>query len=51
MGVAHLNFLPGGMTFEEYFRMEGQPESEQAPSALNKALAKALAGIKLDPES
>lgn len=30
MGVAHLNFLPGGMTFEEYFRMEGQPESEQA---------------------
>jgi molybdopterin/thiamine biosynthesis adenylyltransferase len=30
MGVAHLNFLPGHMTFEEYFRMEGQPESEQA---------------------
>lgn len=30
MGVAHLNFLPGGMTFEEYFRMEGQPEFEQA---------------------
>jgi molybdopterin/thiamine biosynthesis adenylyltransferase len=30
MGVAHLNFLPGGMTFEEYFRMEGYPESEQA---------------------
>jgi len=30
MGVAHLNFLPGGMTFEEYFRMDGRPESEQA---------------------
>jgi molybdopterin/thiamine biosynthesis adenylyltransferase len=29
MGVAHLNFLPGGMTFEEYFRMEGPSESEQ----------------------
>ena len=28
-----------------------RPESEQAPSALNQALAKALAGIKLDPES
>ncbi|HJW71631.1 MAG TPA: YceD family protein [Geothrix sp.] len=27
------------------------PEGEQAPSALNKALTKALAGIKLDPES
>jgi molybdopterin/thiamine biosynthesis adenylyltransferase len=30
MGVAHLTFLPGGMTFEEYFRLEGLPESEQA---------------------
>ena len=28
-----------------------QPEADQAPSALNRALAKALAGIKLDPES
>jgi uncharacterized protein len=28
-----------------------KPESIQAPSALNQALAKALAGIKLDPES
>ena len=28
-----------------------QPESGRAPSALNQALAKALAGIKLDPES
>lgn len=30
MGVALLNFLPGKMTFEEYFRLEGEPESEQA---------------------
>ena len=30
MGVALLNFLPGRMTFEEYFRLEGQPEGEQA---------------------
>jgi molybdopterin/thiamine biosynthesis adenylyltransferase len=45
MGVAHLNFLPGGMTFEEYFQLEGQPESEQAlrfllglaPRALHRA--------------
>lgn len=30
MGAALLTFLPGGMTFEEYFRMEGFPEDEQA---------------------
>ncbi len=29
MGVALLNFLPGKMTFEEYFRLEGLPEKEQ----------------------
>ena len=29
MGVALLNFLPGKMTFEEYFRLEGHPEDEQ----------------------
>ena len=28
-----------------------RPEASQAPSALNQALTKALAGIKLDPES
>jgi uncharacterized protein len=28
-----------------------QPEVDQIPSALNRALTKALAGIKLDPES
>ncbi len=29
MGVALLNFLPGKMTFEEYFRLEGQTGEEQ----------------------
>jgi sulfur-carrier protein adenylyltransferase/sulfurtransferase len=29
MGVALLNFLPGKMTFEEYFRLEGKSEDEQ----------------------
>ncbi|HYE36524.1 ThiF family adenylyltransferase [Methylocaldum sp.] len=29
MGVALLNFLPGRMTFEEYFGLENQPENEQ----------------------
>jgi molybdopterin/thiamine biosynthesis adenylyltransferase/nitroreductase len=29
MGVALLNFLPGGMTFEEYFGLEGRLEPEQ----------------------
>jgi uncharacterized protein len=28
-----------------------RPEADQIPSALNRALTKALAGIKLDPES
>lgn len=43
MGAALLNFLPGAMTFEEYFRLEGVPEQEQllrfllglAPAALH----------------
>ena len=30
MGAALVNFLPGGMTFEEYFRLDNQPEEEQA---------------------
>jgi len=29
MGVALLNFLPGRMSFEQYFGFEGQPEPEQ----------------------
>jgi len=30
MGVAMLNFLPGRMTFEQYFGFEGKPDSERA---------------------
>jgi molybdopterin/thiamine biosynthesis adenylyltransferase len=30
MGAALLNFLPGKMTFEDYFGFEGQSEAEQA---------------------
>ncbi|MDE2627705.1 MAG: ThiF family adenylyltransferase [Burkholderiales bacterium] len=30
MGAALLNFVPGGMTFEEYFRLEGRSPGEQA---------------------
>ena len=30
MGAALLNFLPGGMTFEEYFRWDGCDEDEMA---------------------
>jgi molybdopterin/thiamine biosynthesis adenylyltransferase/nitroreductase len=29
MGTAYLAFMPGGMSFEDYFRLEGQPENEQ----------------------
>jgi molybdopterin/thiamine biosynthesis adenylyltransferase len=29
MGAALLNFLPGKMTFEQYFQLEGQPRTEQ----------------------
>lgn len=34
MGAALLNFVPGGMTFEEYFRLEGRSPDEQALSFL-----------------
>ena len=30
MGVALLNFMPGGMSFEDYFRLEGLSEAEMA---------------------
>ena len=30
MGVALLNFMPGGMSFEDYFRLDGLPPDEQA---------------------
>jgi sulfur-carrier protein adenylyltransferase/sulfurtransferase len=30
MGAALLNFVPGGMSFDDYFQFEGQSEDEQA---------------------
>ena len=30
MGAAVLNFMPGGMTFEQYFQLDGHSEDEQA---------------------
>ena len=30
MGVSALTFLPGGVTFDEFFQLEGLPEMEQA---------------------
>ena len=29
MGASVLTFMPGGMTFEDYFRLQGQPKEEQ----------------------
>ena len=29
MGAAYLVFMPGGMSFERYFRLQGQPEERQ----------------------
>ena len=45
MGTAYLNFLPGKMTFEEYFQLNGYTENEQylrfflglTPAALQQA--------------
>jgi len=45
MGTAYLNFMPGKMTFEQYFRLEGYSENEQylrfflglTPAALQQA--------------
>lgn len=45
MGTAYLNFLPGKMSFEEYFRLNGYSENEQylrfflglTPSAIQQA--------------
>lgn len=34
IGAAVLNFLPGGISFEEYFRLEGKSEMEQLLSFL-----------------
>ena len=42
MSAALLNFLPGGMTFEQYFGWDGQPDDEKA---LRFAIGLAPAGL------
>ncbi len=56
MGAAFLCFMPGKMTFEEYFRLEGQSENEQlirfalglAPSMLQMKYLIQAESIDLD---
>jgi molybdopterin/thiamine biosynthesis adenylyltransferase len=56
MGVAFIAFDPKGMTFEQYFRLEGRPEQEQhlrfllglAPRALHRGYVVDLTRIDLD---
>jgi len=50
MGVALLNFLPNGMTFEQYFRLAGRDEGEKAARLL-VGLAPAMLhrGYLVDP--
>ncbi len=53
MGSAMLYFRPGGMTFEEYFQLEGQPLSEQlirliaglSPSMMQRHYLQVLEGV------
>lgn len=50
MGAAVLAFLPGGMTFEEYFRLHGLSENEKALRfLLGLAPARLQMGYLVDP--
>jgi molybdopterin/thiamine biosynthesis adenylyltransferase len=52
MGVAVLNFLPGGMTFDEYFRLEDGPEKEMPLRfLLGLAPARLQMGYLVDPSA
>lgn len=52
MGAAVLNFLPGGMTFEEYFRLEDGPENEMPLRfLLGLAPARLQMGYLADPST
>nr|AEQ20470.1 ThiF/MoeB/HesA family E1-like protein [uncultured bacterium CSL142] len=56
MGTAYLTFMPGKMTFEEYFRLDGVPEDEQfvlfmlglAPARLQYNYVVDPAAVRLD---
>ena len=55
MGVGFIAFMPGKMTFEQYFRLDGQPEGEQylrfllglAPAGLHRSYLADAARIDL----
>lgn len=52
MGTALLNFMPGQMTFEQYFRMENQSEEEQLRRLLMGLAPQALhAQYLVDPST
>jgi molybdopterin/thiamine biosynthesis adenylyltransferase len=51
MGVAFLCFMPGEMTFEQYFRLEGRPPQEQALRFLLGLAPRALHSTYLVDES
>jgi molybdopterin/thiamine biosynthesis adenylyltransferase len=52
MGTAMLNFLPGGMTFEEYFRWDGCSEDEMALRFLiGLSPAMLQSGYLIDPSA
>lgn len=52
MGAAVLNFLPGGMTFEDYFRLEDGPEAEMPVRfLLGLAPARLQMGYLADPST
>ncbi len=52
MGVAVVNFLPGGMSFEEYFRLEDGPEAEMPLRfLLGLAPARLQMGYLADPST
>ena len=42
MGTGYLVFMPGGMTFEEYFRLEGLPQEQQYVNFFLGLVPKAL---------
>jgi molybdopterin/thiamine biosynthesis adenylyltransferase len=58
MGAAVVNFLPGRMTFEEYFQIDGRPESEQAfrfllglaPLALHRTYLADRTAVRLEEQ-
>lgn len=59
MGTAYLAFMPGKMTFEQYFQLDGQPEMEQytrfymglAPEGLHRSYLVDPSRLDLDAKT